>query len=85
MSARSESSSNSSSRVASGMGFVSNKPLDQEDLPAAMDAEVYVDGKLEVKTKKKNKKDQGSLADKKRKEMKQKRDFSEICGFFRGN
>lgn len=93
MSARLESNSNDYdsneiSRASSGVGIVGgggSKPMNQDDLPTAMDAEVYVDGKLEFKSKKMSKKEKDSLADKKRKEMKQKRDFAEICSVFRRN
>lgn len=67
-------------------GFVNNQPLEPDNLPTAMEAEVYVDGKLQIKNKKnKGKKgDKESLAEKKKKEMKQSRNFSEICSIFRG-
>lgn len=70
--------------ASGGAGFVNSQPMD-ENLPAAMEAEVYVNGKLEVRNKKKGgKKDGDNLAAKKRKEMQKNRDFAEICGIFRG-
>ena len=67
-------------------GFVNSKPMEPvDDLPTAMEAEVYVDGKLQIKNKKKNgKSNKETLADKKKKEMQQSRNFSEICSIFRG-
>lgn len=54
-------------------GFI-NEPMD--DLPAAMESEVYVDGKLQVRGGKKTKKS-------KKKKSQETNYFAELCGLLR--
>ena len=59
-------------------GFIDDTPQNPADEPAAMEAEVYVDGKLQVGKKK------GKGKNKKKKQQ-DSNYFSDLCGLVRRN